>query len=142
MTVLSYSECKIVKIFRNSILHATGEDLQRQPRFPRCLTVFHLATFVEKPPPKKNCWIRQCIQFLLGLVEHAQKSSEINQQYVFFLKKRIGPSLRVFFFVLNDAPLLPLGFYPNHVCEKSISQCSWNMLSDNQIEVVKFIFWM
>ena len=61
MTVLSYSECKIVKIFRNSILHATGEDLQRQPRFPRCLTVFHLATFVEKPPPQKNCWIRQCI---------------------------------------------------------------------------------
>ena len=58
MTVLSYSECKIVKIFRNSILHATGEDLQRQPRFPRCLTVFHLATFVEKPPPQKNCWIR------------------------------------------------------------------------------------
>ena len=53
--VLSYSECKIAKIFwgfapgphwRGLILSST--------------TVFLLATLVQKTAPPKNCWIRHC----------------------------------------------------------------------------------
>ena len=41
-------------------LDPTGEGWQFHPRLPSCTMVFLLTTLVEKPAPKKHCWIQHC----------------------------------------------------------------------------------
>ena len=56
--VLSYSECKIVKIFQGFIPGPQWGGLTAPPKLPSCTTVFLFAMLIEKPaPPQKNCWI-------------------------------------------------------------------------------------
>ena len=69
--VLSYSECKIAKIFWGFALGPHWRWLTVPPRLPSCTTVFLLATLMEKLGPPKNWWIRHWSQ------------CKINNQYIF-----------------------------------------------------------
>ena len=57
LSVLSYSECKIAKIFWGFIPGPYRGELTALPRLLSCTTVFLLPMLVKKPAPSKNCWI-------------------------------------------------------------------------------------
>ena len=62
--VLSYSECKIAKIFKGFTPEPHRGRLPAiplPPDSPAAQWLFLLTTLIKKPAPLKNCWIWHCI---------------------------------------------------------------------------------